>query len=128
VEIRRRLWLGLSLLLIVALVVGGLFYWLSLPFPVRVYHSLRVGMTLAEVEQTIGSPPGNQPEITDVNSRNPYTEIERKGYLAPGVKFHHGPRWIWKDYLIWLEAGDDDKVVIIILMKSGQLNSYMKQE
>jgi hypothetical protein len=120
---RWRFWLGLALLLAAALVVVVQLYWLSLPYPLRVYHRLHVGMTLAEVEQTIGSPPGNQPGVLE---GPPITmDIAQKASPAPPSSFHSGPRWIWKDYIIWLYVTDDDKVVIIMLMKRSSIRSTM---
>ena len=98
---RWRLFIGLGLVLL----LGSLVAWfIVVPSEVRAYYWIREGMTLSEVEDVIGLPPGDYK-----NPKLPKYElsVSNDGSGRPVTV----QLWRWDSHEIWVAFDADGKTV-----------------
>ncbi len=109
------------------LLVGGVvLYYLIVPLPMRAYGRLHLGMTLAEVERAIGSPPGIQPGTPQrpASGVGPFG-VQIASFQQPearGATYRVGAEWKWKDYWLWVFVDESGKVVKVTLLSVDYLD------
>jgi hypothetical protein len=119
---RRSVLCGLLLssALLASIVGWGAWRAIAKPGPVRAYERLRLGMTLSEVEQVIGAPPGEYDDATLIRSSMTFIYTLRESGISDqiayksvangrgGLELQH---WTWDDYCI--EVALDDKGTVV---------------
>ncbi len=106
--------------------------WL-MPFPVRAYERLQVGMTAAEIEAVIGLPPGDYSGRDSFQQRSRHCpSVMAKGIRVTDVRYFDGRpsisspakfntvSWTWEEYGIvadFDESKEGDKAFHIALRK-----------
>src|SRR5262245_41710592 len=92
---RWRLFIGLGLGLVV-LLLGYLAMWFAIPSEVRAFERIQEGMTINEVENVIGLPPGDY--SSPARTRLPSISLLNSGVLRkPGYTLKS---WAWDNYEI----------------------------
>jgi hypothetical protein len=115
----RMLW-GLAAAL--ALSLGAWLLWpSSLPFAVRAYHRIRLGMTPAEVETAVGVPSGIYYAPFNCSSGPLGKCIQEAGVpfktaLERGTRLE-SEQWCWQDYWIWVVYDDTGRAVGCYLLE-----------
>src|SRR5262245_19328208 len=125
---RRRLLIGLLIATALIVTASGWAVWQEImkPEPVRAYDRLRLGMTLSEVEQVIGAPPGEYDDATLIRASMTFMHTLRESGISDqiayesvandrgGLELQH---WTWDDYCIEVALDDKGKVVGYYLLE-----------
>ena len=86
----------------------------------RAHGRIRLGMTLSEVENAVGTPPGYYRSTPLFTTMQPVDVIRVLGLPLETLAETPPPnveRWIWDDYCIWVAFDNDGKAVGCYLLK-----------
>src|SRR5262245_36009970 len=123
---RRRLLIGLLIATMLIVPAGGWAVWRAIakPAPLRAYERLRLGMTLTEVEEAIGAPPGIHTDISPAFLARRFPQHVRESGLpseTAEADWVHAKltveRWSWEEYSINVAFDDDGKAVGYYLLQ-----------
>jgi hypothetical protein len=120
-----KLWFGQALLLI-CLGASCLFLMIRPAAAVRAFDRINMGMTLREVEEAIGMPPGRYCSYEPLPlSMSPVGNYLRETGLPAASLSDAGTidkltvkRWIWDDHWIWAAFDENGKVVGYYLLEA----------
>lgn len=121
---RRRTVIGLAVLVFIMILVGLRKSEVLAPKPMRAYTKIRLGMTLTEVTDAIGEPPGYQNGISRIRGSIQYGETvkdsdDSKDSVSVPDEFYQNSYfkefkyefWIWQDYVIGVAFDEKGKAV-----------------
>jgi hypothetical protein len=129
---RRSFWLIAA----VPVVLGAawlLWGWLVVPFPVRAYERLQLGMTASEIEASIGEPPSgsaNDP-TRDLSFWWGNYSLDSKGLESSCalIDADHPAKlvrlwWAWDQHCIWVLFDDSGHAIGIYLNERTHAPSF----